>query len=130
MGLRMHAAVKTLVAEKRTAILTKKGQIEKFNPKQKLQAYQERCHFLTEQITNNMAHFMSRSHTRTQHLAHALNMVSPLATLERGYAIVTDDKQRVVQNASTLKAGDEINTRLATGRVRSLVKKIEADSEE
>lgn len=52
----------------------------------------------------------------------ALHAVSPLATLARGFAVVTraDDGARVTQ-ASHVKAGDELDTHLADGRFRSRV---------
>ncbi len=53
-----------------------------------------------------------------------LDMVSPLATLERGYAIVTTEKGEVITDAATLEKGQRINTKLAKGEVISSVEKI------
>ena len=53
--------------------------------------------------------------------ARGLDAVSPLATLERGYAIVSDAKERVLTDASRLQVGDAINARLASGRVTATV---------
>jgi exodeoxyribonuclease VII large subunit len=50
-----------------------------------------------------------------------LNAVSPLATLERGYAIVTDSSDRVVTDAATLAHGELIQARVAKGIVRARV---------
>jgi exodeoxyribonuclease VII large subunit len=50
-----------------------------------------------------------------------LNAVSPLATLERGYAIVTDSGAHVVTNASTLAPGARIEARVARGAIRATV---------
>ncbi len=55
-------------------------------------------------------------------IARGLNSVSPLATLDRGYAIVTDSKTgRIVSDASKLQTGDSISARLATGSVDATV---------
>ena len=54
--------------------------------------------------------------------SRGLNTVSPLATLQRGFAIVTDAGGAVVTDAADLKAGDEIEARLAKGRVAAVVK--------
>jgi exodeoxyribonuclease VII large subunit len=43
--------------------------------------------------------------------------VSPLATLDRGYAIVTDAGGTVLQDAALVQPGDRITARLAHGRV-------------
>jgi len=51
-----------------------------------------------------------------------LNAVSPLATLERGYAIVqTADTARVLRDTAGVKAGDRIQARLAKGLIEAVV---------
>ena len=53
--------------------------------------------------------------------AGKLHTVSPLATLERGYAIVQQPDGTVIRNANELQPGDSIETRLHHGRIRSTV---------
>lgn len=62
--------------------------------------------------------------------ARGLDAVSPLATLERGYAIVSDAKGRVLTDASRLQVGDAINARLASGRVTATVDIVRTDDED
>ena len=50
-----------------------------------------------------------------------LHAVSPLATLDRGYAIVADAAGNVVQDAASLAAGDRVEARLARGRFSATV---------
>jgi exodeoxyribonuclease VII large subunit len=65
---------------------------------------------------------LSRSRDRLSGTVRALNAVSPLATLERGYAIVTRVPDgRVVTDAADVEAGNEIEARLARGRLRARV---------
>jgi exodeoxyribonuclease VII large subunit len=61
---------------------------------------------------------------RRQHLqarAHGLETVSPLATLARGYAMVTDAEGRLVTSYSQVDTGATIHTRLAKGKLVSVV---------
>jgi exodeoxyribonuclease VII large subunit len=51
----------------------------------------------------------------------ALHSVSPLATLSRGFAIVTRADGALVSDAGALRAGDEIDARLARGTVSARV---------
>ena len=57
---------------------------------------------------------------------HTLHAVSPLATLDRGYAIVADAAGHVVTEAAALKPGAEIEARLARGSVRAKVTSVRA----
>ena len=57
--------------------------------------------------------------------SRALNNISPLATLERGYAIVRQLPERaVVRDATMLQPGDKIETLLSKGLLRCTVDKI------
>jgi exodeoxyribonuclease VII large subunit len=50
--------------------------------------------------------------------ARALDAVSPLATLDRGYAIVTDAATgKALTRASQVKKGDDVRARLAHGEL-------------
>ena len=55
-----------------------------------------------------------------------LNALSPLATLERGYAIVTSEAG-VVQNAEDVRRGDTIEARLREGRLQAEVTEVVPD---
>jgi len=51
----------------------------------------------------------------------SLEALSPVAILNRGYALVFDSKGRLVKDAARLKSGDKLSARLALGRVRARV---------
>ncbi|OZB14862.1 MAG: exodeoxyribonuclease VII large subunit, partial [Marinobacter sp. 34-60-7] len=71
-----------------------------------------------------------RSHReRLQHRAEALQLVSPLATLGRGYAIVRDDQNRIIRDAAQLTVGQSISARVGKGRVEAAVTRITSDNE-
>jgi exodeoxyribonuclease VII large subunit len=57
-------------------------------------------------------------------LGRALHSVSPLATLERGYAIVLDAEGKAMTNAAAVKEGDEIRARLSRGELLANVTKV------
>ena len=54
--------------------------------------------------------------------ARTLNSVSPLATLERGYAIVSNTETgNILTSAETIATGTQIETRLAKGSLLATV---------
>ena len=55
--------------------------------------------------------------------ARTLDAVSPLATLERGYAIVTDSKGTVITNAQDVRSGQLIDARLTQGTIRARIER-------
>lgn len=51
-----------------------------------------------------------------------LSVLSPYSVLERGYSLTTNASGVVIKNVDTVKPGEEITTRLASGEIRSVVK--------
>jgi exodeoxyribonuclease VII large subunit len=59
----------------------------------------------------------------------SLEALSPVAILNRGYALVFDASGQLVKDAGRLSAGDEISARLARGRIRARVTTIESSEQ-
>jgi exodeoxyribonuclease VII large subunit len=76
---------------------------------------------LAVRLTHAIREFVARSTHRVSLAARALDAVSPLATLQRGFAIVTRADGAVITDSATVNPGDEIEARLAHGRLRARV---------
>jgi exodeoxyribonuclease VII large subunit len=112
----------------------------------------ERCHRRLENVATAIRHYDARrrlaairqrleaqvatlaaaTHTRLLESRGALDRqtasleaLSPVAILNRGYALVFDAKDQLVKDAAQLEAGEELSARLARGRVRARVTAIE-----
>ncbi len=53
--------------------------------------------------------------------AASLDALSPLGVLQRGYAIAQDASGKLVRDAASVNVGDEVNVRLAKGRLNTRV---------
>jgi exodeoxyribonuclease VII large subunit len=80
---------------------------------------------LTEQLNRAWRHALDSRREKLLPLVRTLNAVSPLATLERGYAIVSIEGGPILRDAAQAKPGTLIEARLARGRIRA---KVEAAS--
>jgi exodeoxyribonuclease VII large subunit len=71
-----------------------------------------------ERLRAQLAHRLLARKMQLSELARALNAVSPLATLQRGYAILIDrDTGKVVRSAKTAAPTRRFNARLADGEI-------------
>lgn len=59
---------------------------------------------------------------RIERMARALEALSPLAILDRGYALVFDDTGQLIKDAAQVKIGQQISARLARGEIRATVR--------
>jgi exodeoxyribonuclease VII large subunit len=60
---------------------------------------------------------------RIERMGRALETLSPLAILDRGYALVFDGAGQLVKDAGQVSAGEEIRARVARGEIAAVVKK-------
>jgi exodeoxyribonuclease VII large subunit len=65
--------------------------------------------------------FLERK-VRLDRIDTALQALSPVAILERGYALVFDASGRLLKDATKVKPGDEISARLTRGELTATVK--------
>ncbi len=56
-----------------------------------------------------------------EHLGNQLNLVSPLATLERGFAIGRDEKNMILRSVKQVSCGDKIGVQLGEGELQCQV---------
>ena len=78
-------------------------------------------------LNSGIQNRLSTANNRWHIAASALDTVSPLATLERGFAVVKH-KNKVVTDATQLEPGDQISTQVAHGTIMSKVDSIELDT--
>lgn len=86
------------------------------HPGQRLQDQTQYLDQLEHRLLLALQHGLQRLQAKLNQAAQALHTLSPLQTLERGYAIVRDKQsQNIITNAGQLHPGDEITIKLAQG---------------
>lgn len=76
---------------------------------------------LYQRLEKQVQRLLEQQQLRLKNAMQLLDAVSPLATLDRGYAIVSDDEGQVITDAEELSSGQTINTRFAKGSIKSRV---------
>jgi exodeoxyribonuclease VII large subunit len=89
-----------------------------------LRLWRERLTALENRLVRLQQSQMYNSSVRLQSLTRQLQALSPLAVLNRGYALVFDETGTLVKNAASLTQHQRLVTRLAQGKVESRVTEI------
>jgi exodeoxyribonuclease VII large subunit len=77
---------------------------------------------LQSRVTAAMGHILTQKMQLTRGTLWRLNGLSPLAILERGYAILeTLPKHQIIREVGQVAVGDEVVARLTNGQVRCTV---------
>ena len=87
------------------------------HPQQRLPLLQRRLAEQSQRLRQAMARQLERERHALQEAARTLHAVSPLATLERGYAILFDADGKVLRSARDAEPGSALRARLADGEL-------------
>jgi exodeoxyribonuclease VII large subunit len=95
------------------------------DPRVRLAAQRQRWERLSGSLEPGMRLRLERWKGRVESLAAQLGHLSPLAVLERGYAIVQKEEGRLVRRAGETEVGEKLRVTLAEGRLGVDVREIE-----
>lgn len=87
------------------------------HPSRQIASSQRNVDSLRTRLLTAWARAAERDAKQVAALARALRAVSPLATLERGYAILFDDSGVVLRSAQTIPVGTRLTARLHDGEL-------------
>lgn len=96
------------------------------HPRHRLADFRARLQLATERQRALTVRALERRTLQLKALGRALNAVSPLATLGRGYAILHDPQDgRVIRRSDEASVGQRLTARLADGTLEVRVERIE-----
>ncbi len=121
---RLVAAMNRQLLERTNDAQALRGELMQLSPALAVQRSIARLAGLRQQLATGAHDALSDVRHRLALLGRALHSVSPLATLDRGYAIVKNAQGKVVTHAAAVKNGDEIRARLSKGELVANVTKV------
>ena len=124
LDLRLQKAIQQTLARQGQTLKQVALRQQRFHPKEKIQAEQTRLKNLNQRLTIAAQSKLQRAQQQFTANAKVLNAVSPLNTLERGYAIVRDKEGHVIGKASDTKVGATIQAKLADGELTATVEAV------
>ncbi|MEW4530932.1 exodeoxyribonuclease VII large subunit [Maioricimonas sp. JC845] len=131
-GMALDEVERRMVAHLRKRLAHAKQMFRAVSERRVLQQPLSRIHQLAEQLDDlesqlvrGMRNVHRDASSQLEMLSANLDALSPLKVLSRGYSITTDAKSgHVVRRADEVSEGDEIVTRLESGRVTSRVESV------
>jgi exodeoxyribonuclease VII large subunit len=93
------------------------------HPRQRMAILKQRLAQHAAHVRRVMLHKLERERLNLQQTARAMHAVSPLATLERGYAILFDAEGKVLRSAQGVAVDTPLKAKLADGELPLRVSK-------
>lgn len=88
------------------------------HPKKQLQFSQQQIIAWRQQLTRLIQEKLKQAQLQLASQVQALQIISPLATLERGYSIVLTEKGQVVQDATKTTVAQKLTVKLSKGELK------------
>ena len=93
------------------------GRLNRCHPKEKLQHYQQQFNHSVHELSRACHNLFQHKQNQWQQSMVLLETVSPLKTLNRGYAIVSDPSGRIVKSIDDLEEGDQLTAKVVDGEI-------------
>ena len=118
---RMFRSLRQILADRRSALGERRSRLWQLSPAARLRSTAARQAALYARLRAAALARLHRARERLSPLVRTLNAVSPLATLDRGYAIVSRVGGGILRSAADVGPGTLIEARLAVGKIRAKV---------
>ncbi|MAJ81556.1 MAG: exodeoxyribonuclease VII large subunit [Legionellales bacterium] len=102
---------------------TQKNTLTLFSLKPNLLKEQELLKNRLQQLHWLMEQCFKQKEQMHSNLIQKLNLLSPMQTLERGYGIVSSNKDKAITSIKHISQGDSINIQLSDGTIETVVQK-------
>ena len=119
--VRLPAAVNTQLRLQRSRLQALTAGVATHSPRTRVAALQRELEHRRHRLASGMRRTLEQRAASLARCESVLRALGPVATLERGYAIVTDSRGDIVRNAAQLLPSQELETRLAQGQFTSSV---------
>jgi len=120
---RMELAERQLLEQMRRRWETISSAVRHYDLRLVLSGMRKELESGTAALVSIMRNVLLQHRVRSERLETALGSLSPLAILERGYALVFDSEGKLLKNVRGITVGEEISARLAHGELRAAVTK-------
>lgn len=121
LSARLQRAISRQIDVQQQKLQQQQHKIALYSPIKRLANQQASLQRLEQKMLDAMDRKLINARHQLALAAEKLDTVSPLATLKRGYSITQTEHGRVITQATDVKTGDTLVTRLSDGEVRSTV---------
>ena len=118
---RMEKAVDAQMRERARRVEALTAKALKHDPRQRITLARHDFAVKDTRLARTLERTMDARRARLDGLAARLRSLSPLAVLERGYALVTNAEGKLVRSVAHVAAGEMVKTRLGDGHFTSHV---------
>ena len=128
LTLRLQRAMHTQQQQRKQGLNHLQARLQVQHPQQSIMIQQQQLKHLQQRLLRTAQQHVLHSKQRLQVLMQALHVISPLATLERGYSILsTSAEQHIIRSVQEVHTSQQLQARLTDGLLTLQVSHISAN---
>ena len=121
--MRLANTVQGIISNAKQNFQLATSQIYQSSTLQRFENYEDRIKTNLRSLNFQMKNLIDKKKLMLESITTNLNAISPLAVLDRGYAIVMNENGQALKSSKDIKVGDTVTTRLGDGGFTSNVSK-------
>lgn len=122
LELRLIQSTRTAIKTARLQLVSGQAELRQHSPEHTRARYSDRLQQVSVRLKRLMRDSLSSQQIRLQNVTQSLDVVSPLATLSRGYGIVSRaDDGALVRSHLQVQSGDRVTTLIGEGLLECTV---------
>ncbi|MFT5084951.1 MAG: exodeoxyribonuclease VII large subunit [Lentisphaeria bacterium] len=121
LEMSLERAMKQHLAERNNQLATLKQRILRCTPKTEITHHSQALEQLRQRLKRSIQSKLAMKSNQLQHTMDALDLVSPISTMKRGYSITTNTQNKLVTRLTDVAVGESIITQVADGEIVSLI---------
>jgi exodeoxyribonuclease VII large subunit len=125
---RSRASLQATLQSRQASLASLHGRLRLQSPAGRIAELQLRWQASARRLGHAMQTLLTARQQALAVNSRALNAISPLATLERGYAIVSRTDGGILRHAGEVKSGEQVTARLGKGQLLCTVDEVNADA--
>ena len=121
--MRLANTVQGIISNAKQNFQLATSQIYQSSTLQRFENYEDRIKTNLRSLNFQIKNLIDKKKLMLESITTNLNAISPLAVLDRGYAIVMNENGQALKSSKDIKVGDTVTTRLGDGGFTSNVSK-------
>ncbi len=122
---RLQQGLQTRLNDNVQALRLTALRLETANPQSRIRLQRHNLQALLYRLQRSTQNDITSRQLRLKSAGAQLNALSPLSTLDRGYSILRDERQRIIQSVQQTSKGQTLSATLADGELTLIVEKNE-----
>ena len=124
MDLRLQQNHKSIILNKSNKVNILVSLLKNKNPLSKLNSINEKTNILLSNLNRGVQEKLKANHNNLKKLYKNIKILNPLSILDRGYAIVTNNRGIALKSSKQANKGEKLKARLSKGTIELEVKKV------